>query len=545
MISVVGAVKRLLIMLLLLLILVGTATRLSWAAAPLSATPNDEDHDEHTSTTSTNSTTTTHHDEDEDEDTTTTETSETTTTHHEEDHDETTTTTNSTTTTEHEEEHEESSTTETSETTTSTEHEESHTTTHEEYTTTTGNVTGSHYAHEAIEEIREAEAHIAKAEARIQEALSKGYNVTSAINLLDAAKDMLSKAKNAYEKGDYRRAKAMAKEAEVLAKKAQWLAEFLMKKGGKTENMKVENKTSDKYVVLTQDNKVEFSKNKPKVEVYYISNKGSMKFEATRFMLVEFSGSKVLKVVKFDEIAWTSKFETRKEGDNTIVIVTYYANSSDYEIVLVMYVAQKPLAMSLSSRNATIVFTIAGGADEVKFDLIVKRWSWVGGASSKLALVMKMESEFKGEVYLRSTTIDEDQIIVKLDGFGVEIAWVRMAEIRDQSGNSTFVNVTVSYRSMELKANPDKVGLELTVNFTYPYFGSSQLIHDPSIGIVKDISEVLPSQQPTTTQAMIQPSVQNTSTIFDLITPELLAGTAMVTVIVMLGFLLISRVRRR
>ena len=52
---------------------------------------------------------------------------------------------------------------------------------------------------------------------------------------------------------------------------------------------------------------------------------------------------------------------------------------------------------------------------------------------------------------------------------------------------SEFVDVTVAYKSMEIEIEKGETSLELEVNFTYPYFGTNKLIHDPTIGIEDDL----------------------------------------------------------
>lgn len=281
------------------------------------------------------------------------------------------------------------------------------------------------------------------------------------------------------------------------------------------KELSYEKDEEDDLHIMSDDNEIEFEREKPQIHFkYLLPNKTEVKFEADDFALIEFldrdgdnqiGDNETLKKLKFgDNLLWSFNYSSSVENNNTIITVTYYLNTTEYEIWLVMRVYQKRVAL-----NDTLVFDVDGGADEVKFDLIIDRWTWAN-ESSKLALLMELESEVEGAVALESASINEDQILIKLDSVKIKVSWVKKATIFAADGNEEVVNVTVAYKSTEIELEASEIEMELEVYFIYPHFGQGKLVHDPSIGIEDD------------------PLMY----IFNLVTPELLLGTAITATVV-------------
>jgi len=390
-------------------------------------------------------------------------------------------------------------------------------------------------AEDAMEAIREAEETIEKADEKIREAVDNGLDVEKIEGLLDSARNKLLEAQTAYSDGDYEVAKDLAEEAKELAEEAKDLVEEFLEKlreiehadeeedEEEDEELEMEEDEEGNLQVASEDNTIEFKKDEPKLEFEYFAEGTEIKFEAKDFALVEFYNSDIKRWLKFDEIDWDVTFDKTDEGD---VTVTYYASSDEdgYEITLVMHVYQRSTIGSFATQEGTVVFDVDGGGDEVKFDLIVSQWAWSPDSdadSSKLALYMKVETEAEGQIALESAGMSEDKIGINLDDIEIKIAWVTEAEIVSD-GSKESVDVSVDYRSGEIKFDEEEVGLELEVYFKYPYFGENELVHDPSIGIEDD------------------PVLY----VFTLITPELLIGTGITAIAIVAAAIALTRQKR-
>jgi hypothetical protein len=299
------------------------------------------------------------------------------------------------------------------------------------------------------------------------------------------------------------------------------------------EGMELGSEEDESYLrVTSEDNTIRFETEKPRMRFRYVTNETEIEFEANDFVLIEFvdenndgipqEDEMVKPRLEFDEISWEFNYTKAVVENNTILTVTYYANATEYEIALVMRVYQRRVTENSTAWNATIVYDVDGGADEVKFDLIVSRWTWVD-ESSQLALLMELESEVEGEVALESASVDKDQIAIKLDSIKIKVGWVKKAKVVAADGSEEFVNVTVAYKSLDIELEWSEVELELDVYFVYPYFGENKLIHDPSIGIEDD------------------PLLY----VFNLITPEILLGTAITATAVAVAAITFTRRRKK
>lgn len=356
-------------------------------------------------------------------------------------------------------------------------------------------------AKDAMEAIREAEEQVLKASGKIEEAEAEGLAMSDVRSLLDEANSTLSDARAAYGEGNYEGAEQLAEEVKYMAEKAKHLAEDILAKSEETEHSseeedeeeheKLESEEDEEgdLHITSRDNTIEFKKDKPKIEFEYTKNENEIEFEADDFAIIEFldrdgdgkiQEDEIMKSLDFEDASWNVTYRRETVDDNTIITVTYYANTTEYEITIIMHVYQKSITGSSSTQNATVVFDVDGGADEVKFDLIVSRWTWTN-ETSQLALFMRLEAEVEGEVTFEQASVDEDQIVVRLDDIGIKVSWVKKAEV-----DGELVDVTVAYDSMELELEGGEVELELDVYFMYPHFGEKELVHDPSIGIEDD-----------------------------------------------------------
>jgi hypothetical protein len=283
--------------------------------------------------------------------------------------------------------------------------------------------------------------------------------------------------------------------------------------------------------ITSEDNTIEFEIGKPQIHFTYIQDETEIAFEATNFALIEFvdqndddkiQSQEIKQKLEVNTIPWTSSYEKTIEDENTIITTTYYANSIEYEVSLVMRVYQRRVTISSPTQNSPITFDLDGGADEVKFDLIVNRWTWVN-QSSKLALHMELKNKNDGDVTFESASLDKDQIAIKLDNIKIKVGWVKEAKVIAANGNEELVNVTVSYESLDLQLEESNFESELDIYFIYPYFSENKMIHDPSFGIEDDLLLY----------------------IFTLITPEFLLGTAIIPIVITLIAIAITRQRKR
>jgi len=387
-------------------------------------------------------------------------------------------------------------------------------------------------AEQAQEAIREAEEKLQEASNKIEKAKQEVGNepLADIEALWKEANNTLNQAKATYEDKNYEEAEQLADKAEEQADRVIDLVENIVDKAKETEHeteeedeevtedLETEEDVNGNLHVISEDNNLEFKKEEPKIEFQYAKNGTEIEFEAKDFALTEFNNTKILKTLEFDNIPWNVTYQKTTEGNNTIITVTYHANTTEYEITLIMHVYQRSVTLSSVSGNSSVIFDVDGGADEVKFDLIVSRWTWTSN-SSKLAMLMKVEANVKGNIELKSAGIDEDKITIKLDSIGIKVDWVKKAGVIWPNGTSEFVDVTVAYKSMEIETEEGKVGLELNVNFTYPHFGTNKLIHDPSIGIEDDPLHY----------------------IFTLINQELLMGTGIMAIAVTVAAIALSR----
>lgn len=300
------------------------------------------------------------------------------------------------------------------------------------------------------------------------------------------------------------------------------------------EEMEIKSEEDDEknLNITSKDNTIKFERNDPKIHFKYVANGTKVEFEAEDFALIEFvdknndskvQDGEVKQKLKFNEIAWIFNYTKIAEGNNTIITVTYYANSTTYEITLRMKIYQRRVTEVFTVQNTSFSYNVDGGADEVKFDLIIDRWTWMN-EQNKLALFMEVESEIKGKVELESASINEERITIKLDHVKIKVGWIKKAKILTTNGTEELIDVSVAYKSIEFEFGKSESELELDIYFIYPYFGEKKLVHDPSIGIEDDLL----------------------LNVFNLITPEVLLGTAITaTAVLAIGTVLARRRKKQ
>lgn len=297
-------------------------------------------------------------------------------------------------------------------------------------------------------------------------------------------------------------------------------ADHLIVSGSEIEKVEIEEKiesheTEEDVEVRSGETSVKFSKDKPKISYRYRppgSIERSFKTEFKKF--VEFvdqdgdgqiDNNETLFTLTLEELNWniTISNETDPQTDNTWYNIIYTHASENYDIAFVMYIYQ------FSTDG------VDGGADEVKVDVIVNRWSWHNN-TSYLALLSKTKAEIeaKGDaVELTLPQSDETGIYVEVSGVYVKFEW--LTDISVDGDPDSIVNSYFEKSKIELETKQDggEAEVELKVYIVYPHF--STLKHDPSVGVEDDpvdlqligraISE-LPTPTPTPSPTPTKPT---------------------------------------
>ncbi len=359
---------------------------------------------------------------------------------------------------------------------------------------------------EFMEKYNESVDKLNKLMAKADALNSSGYNMSSVYALLAQAQSALDAALNAYNNGDVGSAMSALENAEKLLDQVEDAIKHAVKGGHETVKSvsKMEDEEEDDYLeysitngnitVSSKDNKVEFSDKEPKIEFKYFNNNVSVKFEVQSFDFIEFvdrngngqiDDGEVLQVVSSDDLPWQSNVNKTLFDNNTEITVTYYTNTSDLELELVMHIYNYTVLENTTIGNKTLTIKVDGGADQVKYDFIVYRWPWMSNESS-LALYNKIEVKVGSGASLKSITADDNAIYVDLGVVNVTVSWIKYASV-----DGSPVNVSTYYKSIELNAGSNGASLELKVFFIYPYFGDGILVHDPSIGLLKGLASLV------------------------------------------------------
>jgi len=336
---------------------------------------------------------------------------------------------------------------------------------------------------------------------------SSGYNVSAIYPLLEQAEANLTMALQEYQAGNLGAAWSYLKNADKLLDVVEDSIKQLVKKGKVMSVVSYEDEEDedDDYIeysivdgnitVSSEDNKVEFGE-RPKIEFEYTRNNTEVSFSVEDFVFIEFidengngriDEGEVLQRVSSKDLIWTRNFTTNTFDNNTEIVITYYTNMSGYEIELVMHIYKYNVIANTSLGNKTVTLVVDGGADQVKYDFIVYSWPWMSN-QSYLALFNEVDVSVEKGAALKSINADDDMISVDLDSVEIVVSWIKFATV-----DGAPVNVSAYYESLEVEASSGEASVELKVFFVYPNFGSGILVHDPSIGVLKEFAaSILP-----------------------------------------------------
>jgi hypothetical protein len=327
----------------------------------------------------------------------------------------------------------------------------------------------------------------------------KGYNVSNLYSLLSDANSTLNMALDLYNSGDFSGAWVALKDAKIILEDVEHGIKQVVKSGNVVieHHEEDEEDEDDDYIeyvvdsnitVSSPDNKIEFSGEKPKLEFYYYRNNTKIEFSVEEFVFIEFvdlngngmvDSDEILQKYSADDLQWQVNITETTFDNNTEITIVYYTNTSGFEIEIVMHIYRYGITQNSTVGDKTISINVDGGADQVKYDFIVYRWTWMSN-ESLLALFNEVEIEAYGSVSLVEAGVNEDMITVDLGPVDVMISWVKVAY-----ADGSPLNVSAYYKSFEFEGESGKAEMELEVAFIYPYFGDAILVHDPSIGVLE------------------------------------------------------------
>lgn len=269
----------------------------------------------------------------------------------------------------------------------------------------------------------------------------------------------------------------------------------------------------DKVRIVSDDNEIEFRKDKPRLRFKYITEDGyEIQFEACFKEIYEFvdtngngkldPGEKIFDL-DMEDLQWNIELKngTYVEINCSWYEITYMHVSEDYNITFVMHVYQKS------------VNTIDGGADEVKIDVIISKWDW-HDSNSLLALLTKIEveAETEGEIEeLPAPEANETGIYMKTmaDVF-IKYEWTDEIFVDNELSSivaSYYEEIEIEREMEQEEEIEQEVELEVAIFTVYPHFKT--LRHDPSVGVEDDPIDVqrIMEQIHISLQWYIQPKV--------------------------------------
>ncbi len=362
---------------------------------------------------------------------------------------------------------------------------------------------------------------------KIEKAKASGINMVPIQNVFNAANDTLAKAEEFLSSGQSAAAHALAKVAEKLFVDASRLIDVLTELAKRTEVARSENKRAEKIRTEKKEDGVQVDSDKYRVKlnleiprIVYSVKQGekSAEFLSRIYSLVEFNDKNEDKAIQdgeslqrlvFSDIKWDAEYKEEK----SVIVVTYRAQSERYDISLILRIYQDSSIEFFKNDQKTVVYSVDGGAREVKFDLVVTKWPWMSNSSS-LALRIRTQAETKGELKVEKISDDEHKMVFDAQGLLVKVKWVPKAIVQESDGVQRIVDVGLGHRV-------DQALKELDVDFVYPNFRGLVLLHDPSIGVAEPpaVAEAsapapvnVPSPQPATTQNTQTPSVPSDTT---------------------------------
>jgi len=265
------------------------------------------------------------------------------------------------------------------------------------------------------------------------------------------------------------------------------------------DNEHMDYREDDKEIkIITDDNKIEFSKEKPKFKYrYYLPTnttneelKISLKYKSDK--VVEFVDAnnngmvdkgEILFSVELEDLTWMiTKNITYVPNTTTLssIEIHYYVNTSDIAMEIVFYV----------SKNTTIV---DGGADKVKIDFIVYSWPWKSN-NSYLALLAEVEAGVESTEYMgiKNATLKADEVGVLIGVGGKAIVEYSFSKkVIVDGAEREVINSYWKHYKYENETEEDEVEVEVEIDSVviFPRF-SKYLYYDPKVGVEDDPGDV-------------------------------------------------------
>ncbi len=267
---------------------------------------------------------------------------------------------------------------------------------------------------------------------------------------------------------------------------------------------------SDEFRIVSNDNVIQFKKDKPEVSYEYFYTENNTTIEASLEVrgnkIIEFSDNNSNGIIDEGEILYT--FELEEEGnwmaDFTVENMTI--NGTNTSVIIISYYYQNDQA------NITIkyyVYTnsagvVDGGADKIKSELIISNWSW-HSPNSTLALELKTEVSLEKETFTSmlngSLGYDNQGVFIFLNNKSlIQFSWNTTAV-----ADGVLKNITNSYwthyeNETEMEEGEIEVELEIRSIIVLPEF-TNELYYDPIIGVEdnpNDVFKILQATEPVT-----------------------------------------------
>ena len=342
----------------------------------------------------------------------------------------------------------------------------------------------------------------------IKEAAGLGINVRGVEALMKVGDEALNMATGFKDEGNSDAARSLSRVAARIYKEAGDLAEHILDVASHTEIAKFRSlgEGEDANEIVIDNNGIEIEVREiggdsrhvakigtsiPRITYVVTDEEGrEVEFSSIIRSLVEFEDrdndgriqdEEILQILGLDDITWTVSQEEEIIGEGSKVIkVTYSAESLNYAISIILRVYESTTIEFFRSDEKTVVYSVDGGAREVKFDLIITRWPWQS-TDSQLAMRMDLEGEVdEGVVAIDEVSDDENRLVLSSQGVDLKVKWITKASLEQVDGLTRIVDVVTAHKIDEG---------ELRVDFIYPNFGDSILIHDPSVGLIDPVPE--------------------------------------------------------
>lgn len=381
---------------------------------------------------------------------------------------------------------------------------------------------------------------------KMEKAKANGINVVPIQNVLDAASNIQARAEEFLSSGQTTAGQALLKVTEKLIVDASRLIDLLAEHAKKTEVAKSERKTTEKddklrversgnktIQVDSERNRVKLNLETPRIQYAVRQGEKTVEFQSKIHSLAEFNDNNGDGLIQNEEVLQRlsfgdAKWEAEEKTEGNMVIVTYRAYSERYDVSLILKVYEQSSIEFFKNDEKTVVYSVDGGAREVKFDIMVTKWPWKSNSSS-LALRMKTEADVKDGVRVEKVSDDEQRLIVDSGGVLVKVKWIPKAIIQEPDGVQRIVNIGIGH-AVNKEAN------ELDVDFIYPNFNGLVLIHDPSIGVAE------PSLPPTPQESPAEVSPRQSQTLPQTLDIQIL-GPIIVLAVVVAGIIMIRKRR--